>query len=73
MGGYLSFKRELEFLFFVGKSLNNVVDLSTFYMIFYITMKPGRNSQICFCFCFTFLLAPDSEGRCVSLPELSEK
>lgn len=72
MGGYLSFKRGLGFLFLIGKSLNNVVDLSTF-NDFFITMKPGRNSQVCCCFCFTFLLAPDSEGRWVSLPELSEK
>lgn len=34
MGGYLSFKRGLRFLFVIEKSLNNVVDLSAFNMIF---------------------------------------
>lgn len=73
MGVYLTFKIGLGFgvvflvclfvLFLMGKPLNNVLDLLYLLFDFCVTVKPGRNSQVCCCFYFTFLLVPDTGGR----------
>lgn len=68
----LRFKRGLGFFVFNRKATKYCSGPVYILYDFYITMKLGKKLQICCCFCFTFLLAPASAGRWVSLPELSE-